>query len=82
MIRYKRWVTNCTAEDAFEQLIKTCAKDPDGCYTIGPPHETVSLCRDARVIYHIGVNSYSIPSRGLTVEELENMDYRAIYECV
>jgi hypothetical protein len=81
MIIYKRWVTNCTAEDAFEQLMKTCANDPDGCYTIGPPHEPVSLCRGTKLVYHVGNRSYSVPSRGLTVDELEKMDYRAIYEC-
>jgi hypothetical protein len=82
MESYQTWITNCPADDAFERLVRYCHEDPDGSYTIGPPHETVSFCQNGSYIYYSGIEIISDRSRGCTVSELESMDYRGIYKCL
>lgn len=80
---YKRWITNCTADDAFSYLMRYSAENPDKSYTIGRPHPAGP---SEFVVYNIGLNGTYIPIRtrsdGYTVEQLESFDYRAIYELV
>ena len=83
MHHYKSWMTNCPADEAFERLVRYSAEDPDGYYTIGPPHETMTLCDQYPnfVLYGYREGPLSkYPIRGCTVAELERMDYRGIYQ--
>ena len=72
---YKRWVTNCSADTAFEYLMDYSYKNLDKKYTIGRPHDTFYIDQlwfdpDSKT-----------KSRGCSTEELEAMDMRGIYEC-
>ena len=35
---YKKWITNCTEDSAFEYLVRYTVEQPDAFFTIGPPH--------------------------------------------
>jgi hypothetical protein len=80
---YKRWITNCTADDAFSYLMRYSSENPDKVFTIGRPHPTNP---SEFVLYNIGLHGTHGPIRvqsdGYTVEQLESFDYRAIYEWV
>lgn len=70
---YKRWITNCPEDEAFERLMRYSAADPAGYYMIGPPHETKTICSQSMFLNNnLG---------GCTVEYLEKIGYRGIYEC-
>ena len=56
-------------------------KDLEGSYVIGPPHETVSICRGRQTIYDFDGGPLMVESKGCTTEELEKMNYRGIYKC-
>lgn len=65
---YKRWITNCPEDQAFERLMKHSAEDPNGYYTIGPPRETITMSSHSN-------------RKGCSLEYLEKIGYRGIYEC-
>ncbi len=78
---YKRWMTNCRADDAFEYLMKYSAEYPDRSFTIGRPHPTNFVPYELDDFGSIRSVTVIGSRRGFTTEELEDMDYRAIYEC-
>lgn len=76
---YKRWITNCPEDEAFERLMKYSASDPSGYYMIGPPHETETMC--SQNYSYDSILPYSKISKGCTAEYLEKIGYLGIYEC-
>ena len=74
---YKKWITNCEADPAFEYLVKYCSENPGKQFTIGPPQATQSTVN----FMHDGVKMVLVTSPGCNVEMLERWNFRGIYEC-
>jgi hypothetical protein len=62
-----KWITNCEGEHALEYLLMYNTENPHKNYEVGPP-KAKSYLSDSVVI------SYA------TLEELNNENYRGIYE--
>jgi hypothetical protein len=75
---YKKWITNCSADMAFEILMSYCARYPDRFFVIDGPHAAPPIT----TIISLGDGNYEPhTSKGYSVEELEGYGYRAVYEC-
>jgi len=75
---YSRWITNCSTNDAFGYLMKYCNENPEKQYYIDRPAASPPM---TFYLWH-GDKSAPFVSNGFSVEELEEMDSRGIYEWI
>ena len=67
------WLTNTSADTAFELLCQLTAQFPNRHFTIGPPHSPEPF---TAYMYY----DKPVTIKGATKEYLESINYRGIYE--